>query len=472
MHTSLRTKLKPAVAAAAAGMLFCFVPHPSPAQSPRKPAVTFYKDVLPIFRTACMGCHSGAAPSGGVVITSFDTLMKHPKASSWITPGKGAESRLVKLLNGTAQPKMPPSGGGLKPADVEKIKLWIDAGASEGPQPALEPVKKAPGRAATAASTSAAAPAPPPGQPLAGILPEVTSLAWSDNGILAVGLFRTVQFWDTNSKTLKSTWKGHSDAVRALVYSRDGKRLAAAGGPGGSAGEVRIWNVEQNREERTFGADHPDSILSLAWSPDGTRIVTASADRSLKIWNTADGRLLSTLRDHADMVYGVSWSADGKLLVSAGADKQVKVWNAETGRRLYSLQPHEDVIYGVQISPNGARFCTVSADKQAKVFALGPEGSGHQRSFGGDGRPVQALAWASDSRRLAVGGGSSRVHIWNTDTGAEENTLKDIPDWVLSLAFSPDTRRLAVGTQDGRVALYTVETGKFEMLIGPPPPAK
>src|SRR5512135_3693384 len=95
----------------------------------RPPAPSYSRDVVPILRTACIGCHGEQNPPGGISLTSYMTLMKGGKSGPAVVPGKGAASRIVRMMLGTLQPKMPPGGGGLKQADIDKIRAWIDAGA-------------------------------------------------------------------------------------------------------------------------------------------------------------------------------------------------------------------------------------------------------------------------------------------------------------------------------------------------------
>ena len=88
---------------------------------PKATAPSFQKDVLPILRTACLGCHSAENPTSGLALNSYAGLMKGGKGGVCIVPGKSADSRLVKYLLGTLQPKMP-QGGALKPGDIDHIK--------------------------------------------------------------------------------------------------------------------------------------------------------------------------------------------------------------------------------------------------------------------------------------------------------------------------------------------------------------
>src|SRR5207247_10860051 len=90
--------------------------------------VSFYKEILPLLRSDCAACHGDKSPSNGFVVTSYAGLMKGGKGGREIIAGKSGDSRLTKYLLGILQPKMP-IGGSLKPAEIDRIRRWIDAGA-------------------------------------------------------------------------------------------------------------------------------------------------------------------------------------------------------------------------------------------------------------------------------------------------------------------------------------------------------
>ena len=129
--------------------------------------------------------------------------------------------------------------------------------------------------------------------------------------------------------------------MRAIAFSRDGKRLAAAGGLPARKGEVKIWDVAAQTELATI-AGHSDCIYAVAFSPDGAQLATASYDRLIKLWDVATGKEIRTLSDHIDAIYALAFTPDGKRLVTGAADRSVKVWDVATGERLYTLSESTD----------------------------------------------------------------------------------------------------------------------------------
>lgn len=429
----------------------------------RPSGVSFHRDILPIFRTACLGCHSMENPASGMVLISYASLMKGGKGGQAVIPGKGGESRLVKYLTGALQPKMPP-GSGLKQADIDRVRQWIDAGAKmdaqvlettpKGTVPNSKLISKPTVRHAPTPSTGTLLPIPAP----------VSSLAFSPNGkSLLVGTYREVQFWslaEGPDKKLERVWSGHADAVHALVFSNDGKWLAAGGGSPGVSGEIRLWDMTVGREARVFG-DQADVVNGLAFSPDGSKIASASADKTLKIWECATGKPLAVLRDHSDSVWGVVWSKDGKLLASVSADRSLKVWDASNGKRLYSMPAHDEPVYDIELSPNGQNLMTVSGDKIAKIWNFGPESASVTKTLGGHTLGVLAAAIAPSGKLAATASADKTVKVWD-ESGGNMKTLTDAKDWVYAVRFSTDNKHLAAGTWDGSILLWNLPDGKLE----------
>jgi dipeptidyl aminopeptidase/acylaminoacyl peptidase len=428
-----------------------------------RPTASFYKDVLPILRTACIGCHGGAQPAGKLALTSYANLMQGGKSGSVLVAGKSGDSRLVKLLLGTEQPRMPP-GGPLSSADIERIRQWIDAGAK-----ADTPVEERGGKPgpANALKISAAAsrtlPSPTRALPPRRNIPTpVTALAFSPDGrSLAVGTYQEVQIWDVTTRQRSRIWGGQADSVHALVFSKDGKELLAGGGTPGFSGEVRLLDVASGQEKWAVG-EHTDAVYSLALSPDGTQFASGSADKTIRLWEFASGKPLQVLREHSDAVWGLAYSPDGKYLASSSADHSVKVWDMATHKRLYSIDAHDDIVYDVEFSPNGKNLVTASADGSAKVWAFGPDGSGFVYSLKGDDLPVHAATFSSDGQNIATASADRSVKLWKQADGKNLSTLSDAKDWVYAVRFSPDHKHLAAGAWDGTVLLWSVPDGKLE----------
>jgi WD40 repeat protein len=422
---------------------------------PPKTPPSFQREVVPILRTACLGCHSAQLPTAGFSVDSYTALMKGGKAGAAIVPGKSDQSRLVRMLTGAQKPLMPP-GSGLRATDIDTIRRWVDAGAK-----ADTVVVGTTSATAKTTTTANVITAPKPVGKLLAVAAPVNSLAYSPDGkLLAVGTYQQVLLCDPATRTVTKVWSGHLDTVRSLAFSPDGKFLAAGGGASGALGQVRLWSVAEGKEVRAFG-DHTDTVNGVAFSNDSKLIATASADRTVKLWEAATGKLSQTLRDHADAVSSVAFAPGGKLLASSGNDKSVKIWDIASGKRLYSIGAHEEPVTDVCFT-TGGQLLSASTDKLAKLWNIGPESGGHVRNFGGHGATVFAVTTSSDGQLAATASGDKTIRVWNVGNGGTTVTFSEPKDWCYAVRFSPDKKHLAAGTFDGQVFLWSLEPNKLE----------
>ena len=424
---------------------------------------SYLKDVAPILRTACLGCHNSDMATGGFSVSSYAAVMKGGKGGKCISPGKSAESRLIRMVSAAEQPKMPP-GGGLKPTDISVLKAWIDSGAKmDLPTPVVTPSGTSSGSSSPGAHAVATIIASKPIGKVIHVAAPVTAIAFSpDSTTLAVGTYRSVQFWSLTGNEAKSAgeWKGHTDTVRCLTYTKDGLSLAAGGGMPGVNGEIRIWDTKAQKELEMFG-DHTDVVNGVAFSPDGKRLASGSADKSVRIWEVAGGKQTGLMRDHSDAVLGMCWSPDGRYAVSCGADWSIKVWDPIAGKRVYSVGAHDGAVNSVVFSPDGKGLLSSSADKSAKLWSFGADNSTAVRSLSGHTMYVLGAAFSGDGKVAATASADGTVILWKTADGARLATLKDARDWVYTVAFSPDGKLLAAGCWDGTVLIWTVADNKL-----------
>ena len=166
-------------------------------------------------------------------------------------------------------------------------------------------------------------------------------------------------YWQRLCHSHLSTLKGHTDFVWAVSFSPDGTRLASASGDG----TVKVWDAAKG---------HTNFVWGVSFSPDGTRLASASFDQTVKVWDAATGQEMLTLKGHTSRVTSVAFSPDGTRLASASYDKTVKVWNAATGEETLTLKGHTNEVYSVAFSPDGTRLASAGVDKTVKVWDARP----------------------------------------------------------------------------------------------------
>ncbi|MEH2025364.1 nSTAND1 domain-containing NTPase, partial [Nostoc sp.] len=116
---------------------------------------------------------------------------------------------------------------------------------------------------------------------------------------------------------------------------------------------VALRQAIYNMQEQNCLEGHSNYVYSVAFSPDGKTIASASGDNTVKLWNAATGKEITTLNGHSNYVYSVAFSPDGKTIASASGDNTVKLWNAATGKEITTLNGHSNYVYSVAFSPDG-----------------------------------------------------------------------------------------------------------------------
>jgi WD40 repeat protein len=291
----------------------------------------------------------------------------------------------------------------------------------------------------------------------------VASLAYNpDDSLLAAGAYREVLLISTAGRRVSGRLSGHAGVVNAVVFSPDGRLLAAAGGTPSKEGEIRLWDWRARQLVRTIRA-HTDTIYSLAFSPDGRLLAAGSYDHLVSL-HSVDGLARaapSMLKDHTDAVYSLAFSPDGSRLATAAGDRTVKVWDVSSGRRVYTLSESTAELYAVAYRPDGQQIAAGGVDRMIRVWDVTPsQGRLEQSAFAHDGALIR-LAYSPDGATLVSAGEDRMVKTWDAADLTERYHLPEQPDWALALAIDRGGKRLAVGRFDGSVSLYDFGTGRL-----------
>ncbi len=411
-----------------------------------------YSAVDAIFTKHCLECHEAKDPEANLVLESFEALMKGSENGMVIVPGKGAESLLVKMIEGAVEKEgkkkiMPPGKREkLGPEEIALVKAWIDGGAKP---PAGNKVREL---------------AVPKIQPKVPPRNAINALAFAPGPkLLAVARYGEVELHSAENHALLRTLTGHRGSVNAVVFSLDGKQLFTAAGEPALFGEVRQWNVADGALIRVFEG-HRDGLYSMALSPDGAILATGSYDQKIKLWKVATGEEIRTLSGHNGCVFGLAFRPDGKILASASADRTVKLWDVASGERRDTLSQSLKELYAVAFSPDGKRLVAGGVDNRIRIWEISENAAETtnpllEARFAHEGG-ILRIIYSRDGKTLLTSADDRSVKLWTVPEIKERLLLEKQPDWAPALALALDDRVAVVGRLDGTLQYYDTTSGK------------
>jgi WD40 repeat protein len=249
---------------------------------------------------------------------------------------------------------------------------------------------------------------------------------------------------------------GEAPGFASAVYSPDGQRVATA--TGGST--ARLWDAASGKliaslsgHAESRNQDIPSTYINdIAFSPDGTRVVTSSQDKTARIWDSNTANTVAILSGHTDDVMNAAFSPDGTRVVTTSRDKTARIWDSNTGSTVAILSGHDDELITAAFSPDGRRVVTATANTTrvwnaetgAAIFVL-QEGE---------------LALSSDGRRIVTSSAGHTARIWDANTGKAIAVLTGHKGEVFSAVFNPDGRRVITASEDTTGRIWDAETGK------------
>ena len=220
----------------------------------------------------------------------------------------------------------------------------------------------------------------------------ILSVAFSPDGSsIATGSYdKLVKLWDAATGRELRTFKEHSDAVYSVAFLPAGTQLVSGAGDR----TLKIWDVQRGTRLFTI-SDALDAIYAVAVHPSGSRLAAAGADRMIRTWSwngevaSAAGpgaALLTSMFAHADAVLGLAYSRDGATLVSAGADRTIKMWDGSTLGEKRLLEPQPDWVLGLALSGDGRWLAAGRYDGTLGLYSLANGGAGEQFALPAQGK--------------------------------------------------------------------------------------
>ncbi len=422
--------------------------------------ISFRNDVATILLENCVACHGPKKAEGGYRIDTFDELLKPgDSGEAPVVNASDAKGELIRrIMSSDKSERMPAEADALATAQIDVLKRWSAEGAKfDGDKSNATLNLVIPPR--TFADPPATYPSPAP----------VTAMAFSPDGaFLLVGGYHEVTVWNTADGALARRIKNVGQRVHAIVFLADQKTIAVGCGEPGRNGEVRLMDFESGQLKGVVGrtsdvvldlAVRPikavaDAAASPAAPPASNEVAIASADGLIRIVNTDTMVETRTIANHADWVTAIAWSDDGTRLVSASRDKSAKVFDANSGELLVSYPGHGAAVRGVAFLPDGKQVLSTGTDKKLHRWEV--EGA----------KKVIEVAVGGEAYKIVRGdafvflpGADNQLRRIDTATNKVSHTLAGYQDWVLSTAFHAGTNRVAGGAMNGEVRLWNAADG-------------
>ncbi len=255
----------------------------------------------------------------------------------------------------------------------------------------------------------------------------------------------------------------HPGGATSLAFTPDGKRILTAG----YDGVIRAWDLATGKPAGDYrGA--AGTIWSIDISPDGRRVAAAGEDAVIRLWELDGTAPPIALRGHQRNIWEVRFSPDGNKLASAGFDHSVRLWDAAGGKPLKVLSGHGQAVVGLDFSPDGRTLATSGDDSTIRLWrasdgaALRTINAGnhaYKPAFSPDGRWLASAGRARSAigtfwyQLTGSGGAATPVRLWRVADGAAVAALPH-PDDVMFASFSPDGRYLVTSGEDQRVRIW------------------
>lgn len=260
----------------------------------------------------------------------------------------------------------------------------------------------------------------------------------------------------------KNRLEGHGNVVWAVRVSPDGKTILSAS----TDRTVRVWNADGSpRRDHTgrpliFNAS--GNVSALAISPDGRYAIAGGNKEKPTLWIwSLDGTPVRQFQGHSQSIYCITVSPDGRTIATASADRTVRLWTFD-GKPIRTLTGHGGPVQWVTFSPDGRTIATASDDRTARLWTLDGQ---LLKTFQGHRDWVYNVTFSPDGTRLATSSLDKTVKLWGLN-GTPLQTLTGHASEVLSVTFSPDGRQLASSSEDKTIRLWNLKGETTAILRG------
>jgi WD40 repeat protein len=407
-------------------------------------AASFKAQVAPILLEKCVTCHGPEKSKAAFRLDSFDSLMKPGESKKpTIVAGVPERSHLFELITTKDEDdRMPQKSDRLSDEQIAIVHDWIAEGAKfDGSAPGDNLAKIVPYQ-------------PGPESPVHYPFPQpALALAWSlDGKTLGSSGYHEALIWSDDGK-LQKRISHLPQRIHGLAFV-DGNTIAIAAGTPGKSGEILLCRTDSTEPPRLL-ARLTDVATCLAINKSRTTIAVGGADNAIHIFSLPEGAE-RVVQQHADWVTSLAFSNDGSKLASASRDRTARIFDIKTGDLLETYAEHVQPLYCVAFSDDGKTV--FSGGRERRIHSWQTHEAKKNGEFSALEGDVLALCVA-DSKLFAAGG-EKEIHVFNVGDRKQIRTLSGHTDWIYSLTWHEESKRLASGSFNGEIRIWDVEKGK------------
>jgi WD40 repeat protein len=249
----------------------------------------------------------------------------------------------------------------------------------------------------------------------------------------------------------------HEDWVNSASFSPDGTKIVTAS----RDKTARVWDAATGKPLNK-PLQHEDWVNSAVFSPDSSKIVTASRDKTARVWDAATGELLNKPLQHEGWVNSAVFSPDGSKIVTASGDKTARVWDAATGESLNEPLQHDNWVNSAVFSPDNSKIVTASVDNIARNTArVWDAATGKPLTEPlKHGSCVNSAVFSPDSSRIVTTSSDKNARVWDAATGNPVTEPLQHRGDVYSAVFSTDGTKIVTASEDNTARVWDAATGK------------
>ncbi|KAG0221350.1 hypothetical protein BGX31_009977 [Mortierella sp. GBA43] len=287
---------------------------------------------------------------------------------------------------------------------------------------------------------------------LSGHTDVVYNIAISSNGLMISGSNdKTAKLWDIESGNCIKTLV-YTDIVYDVDFSPQSDKVVTGGG---GTNALRLWDVNSGECQHIMGG-HTAPICSVAYSPNGRQVASASIDKTVQLWDVETGTLQYTLSGHEGIVYCATYSPQGQLIASGSADKSIRLWDVMSGTCQSILHGHSGLIRSVAFSPKGTQIASGSFDRSLRLWDV--ETGASQNVWSVHNGEVMSVVFSPDGNQIASGCYDSSVRLWNVGTGYSQHNGAYHVGSIATVAASSSRDLIATGGDDGILRLWDTKS--------------